>query len=77
MRRSLAILALLPLLSAWLWGCGSDSSTDPGDPGDPGDPPPGVTEKTCLGCHSSESDLRAALEKEEGSKVEVTFKSDG
>jgi hypothetical protein len=51
------LLASLPLLFAVaVWGCGgSDDATGP-DGGDHTS-----TDKTCLGCHSSESDLKDAL----------------
>jgi len=50
-----SILAALPLLIlAILWGCDNDTSNDVAGP-------PGGTDKTCLGCHSSEEALRAEL----------------
>lgn len=64
----IAVLALLALLA--LWGCSNDNEAD-----DPGGVP--VTDKTCIGCHSSETELLAALGKEEGSKFTRYDKGDG
>jgi hypothetical protein len=66
----LIVLALVALLA--LWGCSNDTSNDPVDPGGPG-----VTDKTCLGCHSSEEMLKAALGDTAGSKVLIGDKGDG
>ena len=51
-RDCIHILATLAVLA--LWGCSDDSGvvTDPGDP---------VDTVTCLGCHSSEENLKLAL----------------
>jgi len=66
-----SILVVLPLLVlAAFWGCSNDTSNDVAD--DPG----GTTDKTCLGCHSSEDELKAAL----GGKdlaVRIANKDDG
>lgn len=68
-----SILVVLPLLVlAMLWGCDNDTSNDmSGDPGGPS-----TTDKTCLGCHSSEDELKAALGVEEAI-IEVAVKEDG
>ncbi len=67
-------LAMLPvLLAIVLWGCEHDTSNGPVDPGD--DPP--VTDMTCLGCHSSQTELQLALGEEKASEVGTSFKSDG
>ncbi len=50
--RRLAILLSLALL----WGCENDTSNELAGPGG-GD----TTDKTCLGCHSSEEQLKDAL----------------
>jgi nitrate/TMAO reductase-like tetraheme cytochrome c subunit len=50
-----SILAALPLLVlAVLWGCENDTSNDVAGPG-------GGTDKSCLGCHSSEDALKEIL----------------
>jgi ABC-type glycerol-3-phosphate transport system substrate-binding protein len=67
----LMALAMVALLA--LWGCSNDTSNDPVDPGDGG----GTTDKTCLGCHSSEEMLKAALGDTSGSKVLIGDKGDG
>ena len=54
--KRLAILGVLPLLSLLvLWGCDNDTSNDITGPGG------NTTDKTCLGCHSSETMLKVAL----------------
>ena len=66
-----SILVVLPLLVlAILWGCDNDTSNDIADPGG------GATDKTCLGCHSSEEQLKASLGTEEVTLV-VPPKGDG
>jgi mono/diheme cytochrome c family protein len=67
----LIILALVALLA--LWGCSNDTSNDVTDPGDG----PATTDKTCLGCHSSEDMLKAALGDTSGSMVLIGNKGDG
>ena len=59
-QRSIMIVLPLTLLLAVLWGCDNDTSNDV--TGGPGGPEP--TDKTCLGCHSSEEALRGALGEE-------------
>lgn len=50
-----SILAALPLLVlAFLWGCENDTSNDVAGPG-------GGTDKSCIGCHSSEDALKEIL----------------
>lgn len=50
-----SILAALPLLVlAVLWGCENDTSNDVAGPG-------GGTDKSCIGCHSSEDALKEIL----------------
>lgn len=66
----LAVLACLALLA--FWGCSNDTSNGPVDPDGPG-----ATDKTCLGCHSSEEMLKAALGDTSGSKVLIGDKGDG
>jgi hypothetical protein len=62
----IAVLPLLALLA--LWGCSDDTDTVVETP---------ATDKTCIGCHSSETELLAALGKEEGSKFTRYDKGDG
>ncbi|MCA1788617.1 MAG: hypothetical protein LC667_01835 [Thioalkalivibrio sp.] len=51
-----AILIVLPLLVlAAFWGCGNDTSNDITGPGG------GGTDKSCIGCHSSEEALKEIL----------------
>jgi hypothetical protein len=71
MQRS--ILVVLPLLVlAALWGCDNDTSNDvTGTP-----PGGGTTDKTCIGCHSSEEQLKAALG-EEKVAIKVHKEEDG
>ncbi|MBD3220738.1 hypothetical protein GF314_05810 [bacterium] len=66
-----SILVVVPLLVlAALWGCDNDTSNDvSGEPGGP------TTDKTCLGCHSSEDELKAALGEE--ATIAVALKDDG
>jgi hypothetical protein len=66
-----AILIVVPLLVlAALWGCDNDTDNDyTGDPGG------GDTDKTCLGCHSSEAELKEALG--EAPMIAVANKDDG
>lgn len=72
MKRMIPIGALMALLALFfLWGCDNDTSNDVGDGGG------NVTDKSCLGCHSSEEMLKASLPEESGSKVAVAIKSDG
>ena len=70
MQRS--ILVVLPLLVlAALWGCDNDTSNEITDP-----PGGGTTDKTCIGCHSSEADLKAALG-DKNVTIKVANKDDG
>ena len=71
MKRFLVLidLALVALLVPW--GCSNDTSNGPVDPDD------AVTDKTCLGCHSSEEMLKASLGDTSGSKVLIGDKGDG
>jgi len=59
-QRSIMIVLPLMLLLAILWGCENDTSNDVAD--GPSGPQP--TDKTCLGCHSSEDALKEALGEE-------------
>lgn len=71
MQRS--ILVVLPLLVlAVLWGCDNDTSNDVAGPPGGG----GTTDKSCIGCHSSEDDLKAALGTEKVT-LRVANKDDG
>ena len=67
----ITVLPLIALLA--LWGCDNDTNNVVDGPGS-GLP---ATDKTCLGCHSSEAELLAALGKEEGSKFTRYDKGDG
>ncbi len=67
----LTVLALIALLA--LGGCDNDTETIV-------DGPLPTTDKTCLGCHSSQDELLAALGKDgdaEKAKIFVYDKSDG
>ena len=66
----LPVLVLLALFA--LWGCENDTSNGPVDPDGPV-----ATDKTCLGCHSSEEMLKASLPDTSGSKVLIGNKGDG
>ena len=72
--KQLTVLGLLPLLIlVVLWGCDNDTSNDVSGPG-------GATDKTCIGCHSSESELKAALgveEKVQDFVLRIPNKDDG
>lgn len=57
-QRAILLVAPLLLVLAVLWGCENDTSNDVAGDGGGG---PGTTDKTCLGCHSSEDELKAAL----------------
>lgn len=66
-----AILLLLILAVLWLYGCEHDTSNGPGLPGEQ------LTDKTCLGCHGSEDELKLALGQTSGALVGVADKGDG
>lgn len=70
----LAILALLPLAALLaLWGCDNDTSNDVAGPGGGTT----LTDKSCVGCHTSREALEEALGEESGAKVAVAIKADG
>jgi predicted small secreted protein len=71
MKQYTSILLLLVLAAFWLVGCEHDTTNGPGDTGDQ------LTDKTCLGCHGSEAELKLALGEKSGSKVGVAIKADG
>ena len=73
MKKILVLMAMALVALFTLWGCSNDTSNEITDPGDG----PGVTDKTCLGCHSSEEMLKAALGDTSGSKVLIGNKGDG
>lgn len=65
-----SILVVLPLLVlAALWGCENDTSNDVADG-------PGGTDKSCIGCHSSEDALKEALAGKDVT-IRVASKDDG
>lgn len=66
---AVAVLAFLVLGS--LWGCENDTSNGSGDPGVV------LTDKTCLGCHSSRDMLIASLGEEAKSEADPAAKDDG
>ncbi len=66
-----AVLTLLALLA--MWGCDNSTDNIVGNPGGGA----GTTDKTCLGCHSSEDELQAALGDTSGSKFVRYDKGDG
>ena len=73
----LTVLALIALLALFVLG-GCDNATENIVDG-PGSGLP-ATDKTCLGCHSSQDELLAALGKDgdaEKAKIFVYDKSDG
>ena len=57
-QRAILTILLSPVLAILLWGCENDTGNDVAGPG-------GGTDKTCLGCHSSEEALKEALGTEE------------
>jgi len=68
-----SILVVLPLLVlAALWGCENDTSNDVTD----GTGGPGATDKSCIGCHSSEDALKEALAGKDVT-IRVASKDDG
>jgi hypothetical protein len=69
-----SILVALPLLIAMaiLWGCDNDTDNDVAGP-----PGGGGTDKTCLGCHSSEDALKEALGDKATVAIDVYNKDDG
>ena len=72
MKLHVTTLLLLTLALFWVMGCEHDTSNGPGEPGVQ------LTDKTCLGCHESQTELQTALGgKTSGAKVEVAIKSDG
>ena len=72
MNKTLVFCALALLAMFALVGCDNDTSNGPVDPDGPV-----ATDKTCLGCHSSEEMLKAALGDTSGSKVLIGDKGDG
>ena len=71
MKRIVPIGVVMTLLMLFFaWGC-SDDSSDTVNGGDQ------LTDKSCIGCHSSQEMLEAALAEVSGSKVEVAIKSVG
>jgi len=73
MKRIIIVPALALLALFAFWGCENDTSNGPVDPGGGNVPP----EKSCLGCHSSEDLLKAALGSTSGSKVLPRAKGGG
>jgi hypothetical protein len=71
MHKHAAVAALAFLVLGSLWGCENDTSNGPGDPDVV------LTDKTCLGCHSSRDMLIASLGEEAMSKAEPAAKDDG
>jgi hypothetical protein len=68
-----SILVVLPLLVlAALWGCDNDTTNDVAD----GPGGPGATDKSCIGCHSSEDALKEALAGKDVT-IRVANKDDG
>jgi len=68
-----SVLILVPLV--FFWGCENDTSNDGITGGGGGG---GVaTEETCLGCHSSQEMLEAALGETSKGSVVVALKDDG
>ncbi len=74
MRRALSLLAVTALVLLALWGCENDTSNQIAGLDDGG---PTTTDMTCLGCHSSEEMLRAALGDPQGAEVYTWNKDDG
>ena len=68
---SLCVLLLVALFG--LWGCENDTTNDLGGPGGTIQ----ATDMTCLGCHSSEAQLKENLGVVASAKVAVPFKDDG
>jgi len=71
---TISVLFVVPLF--FLWGCENDTSNS-GITGAGGGGGGNVTDETCIGCHSSQELLEAALGKVVGSKVLVPHKEDG
>jgi hypothetical protein len=55
---------------ALVWGCSEPAPTDPGGP-------PASQTGTCLGCHSSEDALKAALGTEKTITLPIVSEGDG
>jgi len=72
-QRSILIVVPLLVVLAALWGCENDTSNDVA--GGPGGPEP--TDKTCMGCHGSEDELKAALGVDKEVTIRVANKDDG
>jgi hypothetical protein len=71
------ITALLPLVAMMaLWGC-TEESHDVVLPPDGGGGGPEEQVATCLGCHSSEAKLKAALGDKSPDEILVHHKDDG
>jgi hypothetical protein len=71
--RRLAMLGAMPLLSlALLWGCENDTSNELSGPGGGN-----TTDKTCLGCHSSEQELKDALGIDGKARISAFHEKDG
>lgn len=71
MHKHAAVAVLACLVLACLWGCENDTSNGTGDPGVV------LTDKTCLGCHSSRDMLIASLGEEAASQADPAAKDDG
>ena len=70
MLKALRIAAVLLVLGIGLYGCDNDTSTEMPEGNQP------VSELTCIGCHSSEDDLRANVSSKSVDLV-VAVKGDG
>lgn len=68
-QRAVSVVLPLLVLAVVLWGCDNDTSNDIVGPG-------GAPQKSCLGCHSSEAALKAALGSTKA-VVAVANKDDG
>ena len=73
MKKLLALGALSLLLAIVFWGCSDDDDTVTNPPVNP----PIANTATCLGCHSSESELKASLGSSSTPPIRLVATGDG
>ncbi len=73
MKKLFALSALSLLLAIAFWGCSDDDDSVTNPPVDP----PIASTATCLGCHSSESSLKASLGSSSMPPIRLVAMDDG
>jgi hypothetical protein len=72
MKKLVVLGALSLVLAVMFWGCSDDDS-----PTAPPVNPPATATGTCLGCHSSESNLKASLGESATVPIRLVAMDDG